>query len=376
MELMKTMRKGVEVEMPVSESIEMESEFHAINFTTLFSLRADFANVNLYILKHLSIIEYERSWLQMERKKINEKIGCSHFMLTVTKGQVDHKSHDKLTLASFKKLKIYNVKLMGKAGESSVDDYFDIKNSVEFYSMESKEVFDMKVKRAKEPELQVFRLGEREHYCIEEVLRISQNESEAKEENKEYKKYNFIPKFQHPDSEVYTLFKPGFSLQLDKKQNYLKINVEIVTVSFNFEILQDILNIVYPVFAYKRLSDLLNFKRSELNLSSENKEKKMSFMESHYEFRMDYEEEEETKMVNRNVLIVEVEEVKFGFRTGGKVSNFENLVRKTKEKVYDQESFNNHECFCQVNEDAIYLELYGLQFKNQSSSLKVSSKKI
>ena len=123
--------------MSINESVEMESEFHAINFTTLFSLRADFTNVNCYILKYLTILEYERSWLQTDRKKINEKMGCSHFMLTITKGQLDHKSHDKLTLASFKKLKVYNVKLMGKA-ESSVDDYFDIKNSVEFYSIESK----------------------------------------------------------------------------------------------------------------------------------------------------------------------------------------------------------------------------------------------
>ena len=83
----------------------------------------------------------------------------------------------------------------------------------------------MKASKVKEPELHTFKLGENEHYCIEEIVRISQNESEAKEEGKEYRKYNFIPKFKHPDSEVYTLFKPGFSLQLDKKQNYLKINV-------------------------------------------------------------------------------------------------------------------------------------------------------
>ena len=48
-------------------------------------------------------------------------------------------------------------------------------------------------------------------------------------------------------------------------------------------------------------------------------------------------------MVNKNVLIVEVEEVKVGFRIGGKLKNFDNMVKKTKEKIYDQESFNNQE---------------------------------
>lgn len=76
-------------------------------------------------------------------------------MFTLTKCQFDHKSHDKLTLANFKKLKIYNVKLKGKKVESSIDDYYDIKNSVQFYEMDNKSM-NKKKEEFKEPELKEF----------------------------------------------------------------------------------------------------------------------------------------------------------------------------------------------------------------------------
>ena len=57
-------------------------------------------------------------------------------MLTIGKTNFHHRSHDKITEGSFKKLKLYNVKLKGEQTESSVDDYFDVKSSMEFYSMD------------------------------------------------------------------------------------------------------------------------------------------------------------------------------------------------------------------------------------------------
>ena len=45
---------------------------------------------------------------------------------------------------------------------------------------------------------------------------------------------------------------------------------------------------------------------------------------------MDYEDEEEKIRSNKNHLIIEVEEVKVGFRMGGTVKNYSSIVQKTK----------------------------------------------
>ena len=128
--------------------------------------------MNIYIAKYSSNIEYERVW-DFEGQ-INEKIGSSYFILGLTKCQIDHKSHEKITLVSFKKLKIDNVKLHSKSEDSSSEDYFDIKNSVEFYEMDSK-VDSSKKKIYREPELCKFSLKPSDHFCVEEIFRISQN---------------------------------------------------------------------------------------------------------------------------------------------------------------------------------------------------------
>lgn len=57
-------------------------------------------------------------------------------MLTIGKTNFQHRSNDKITEGSFKKLKLYNIKLKGEKTESSVDDYFDVESSMEFYSMD------------------------------------------------------------------------------------------------------------------------------------------------------------------------------------------------------------------------------------------------
>ena len=74
-------------------------------------MKADISTIRVYVLKYLTTIDYGRYWSENINKKINERIGCSHFLLACTKLQLDVRSHDKLTTASFKKFKAYNVKL-------------------------------------------------------------------------------------------------------------------------------------------------------------------------------------------------------------------------------------------------------------------------
>lgn len=73
--------------------------------------------------------------------------------------------------------------------------------------------------------------------------------------------------------------------------------------------------------------------------------------------------------------MIEVEEVKLGLRKGANVGFFDQLIKKNKDKIYDHDSYN-HECFCNVQEKVLYLEIDGLHFKGKLPEFKVSCKKI
>jgi hypothetical protein len=93
------------------------------------------------------------------------------------------------------------------------------------------------------------------------MISISFREGKEKIEEGKAKIYSLIPHFGGQSDEEVGGSKPGISVLLDNKSQYFKIAVEIVCVSFNLDVVLDFLNIAFPLFAYKRLSDIINFKR-------------------------------------------------------------------------------------------------------------------
>ena len=53
----------------------------------------------------------------------------------ISKAQLQYKVSEKVLAAQFKNTKIFNIKLHQQSNNSTIDDYYDIKDSVEFYSM-------------------------------------------------------------------------------------------------------------------------------------------------------------------------------------------------------------------------------------------------
>lgn len=93
--------------------------------------------------------------------------------------------------------------------------------------------------------------------------------------------------------------------------------------------------------AYKRQADIINFKRNEIlaNNSETNSKvtSKKNMYESAYEFREDMPSVEDLKSENKNTMVLEVVEVKLGFRKGEMcwksekgemMSNFGDLIKK------------------------------------------------
>lgn len=120
---------------------------------------------------------------------------------------------------------------------------------------------------------------------------------------------------------------------------------------------------------------MIQYKRSQLDSSSPGiSTARKNLLESQYELRVDVEEVgEETSSSNKNILVVEVCEIKLGLRRGK--GSFENLVKGVKEKIYDQDSFVS-DCFCEVNELGLYLEVYSIQFKKKMNQKKISCKNL
>jgi hypothetical protein len=108
-----------------------------------------------------------------------------------------------------------------------------------------------------------------------------------------------------------------------------------------------------------------------------------NLLESVYECRRDIEEVDELVNENKNNLVVIVGEVRVGFRnaevyadgSGKGKSNFDELIRKEKEKMCENEIFCK-ECFCGVNETALHCEIRSLKMNKKLSSLKVFVKTV
>ena len=95
------------------------SEFRAIDFKVHFTVKVELSFVTIYILKYVPEHLFLRRWLSGFEKleKINHKIGCSHFMLTLNKSQLQIEENGKLMKFSMKKVKGYNIKLVDKTLE-------------------------------------------------------------------------------------------------------------------------------------------------------------------------------------------------------------------------------------------------------------------
>jgi hypothetical protein len=92
----------------------------------------------------------------------------------------------------------------------------------------------------------------------------------------------------------------------------------MIFISINLELVLDFLNIAFPLLAYRRLSDWINFKRQEINLViSKNKiDMTKNLLESIYECRRDVEDANELMSENKNNLVIEIGEVRVGLRNG------------------------------------------------------------
>jgi hypothetical protein len=77
------------------------------------------------------------------------------------------------------------------------------------------------------PVISEFQTGKGEHYCVEEILRISQKPSENYD-SLSLKKYNFLPKPLEMDENERGMHKPGFKLLINNKSSIPLIKVEVL----------------------------------------------------------------------------------------------------------------------------------------------------
>lgn len=123
-------RKTLKNSQQISLMTSLE-EFQAINFKNIVNFHAELTKLTFYILKHSPVFDFKRVWSdnKLATSSFNQSIGCAHFLLVIEKAQMNQKVNEKIIDANFKSMKMFNVKLK-ETVESTIDDYYDIKDSV------------------------------------------------------------------------------------------------------------------------------------------------------------------------------------------------------------------------------------------------------
>lgn len=125
----------------------------------------------------------------------------------------------------------------------------------------------------------------------------------------------------------------------------------------NFEIWKDVLNIVYPVFLYRKLYERMNMQTPELNIQ-EGLPKNFNMFESQYPIGGRLYEENEAKEQKVEVR-VKVGLVYCFYRETAGLKTKQNLFEEVEKKILDSDNFSK-QCFCGLNEKGIYAEIRGL----------------
>ena len=87
--------------------------------------------------------------------------------------------------------------------------------------------------------------------------------------------------------------EPGIEVKIDKRNSHLiKVNIIDISVSLTLEVLKDACNILYPVFSYRRLSEVIGIRKQSLDeedmaLSMTKNQRKGNLFESQYNFYVD-----------------------------------------------------------------------------------------